>query len=168
MMTRLPVVLLLASCALCAADREFERIARAVESHYGVTRTHIPLMGVANLFVKVARPAGTSGFKLALFENLNAARGYGDMSDLEQLFDELSAGGLKPLVRVHSRHGGESTYICTGEVGKSTKMLIATFERNEATVVEVQVNIDTLMSTLAAPELASKTFGIQHQDRDRW
>lgn len=167
MRTRLVAVLLLASCALFGADREFERIVTAVESHYGVKRTHIPLMGVANLFVKVACPAGAGSFRLAIFENLNSAPGYGATADLDRFFDELSAGGLRPLLRVHSRRNGESTYICTGEAGKSTKMLIATFARNEATVIEVKVNIDTLMKTIAAPELASKTFGI-HQDRDRW
>ena len=168
MRTRLPAVLLLASWAGFGADREFDRIVTAVESRYGVKRTHIPLMGVANLFVKVARPAGASGFKLAIFENLNSARGYGDTADFDQLFDELSVGGLRPLVRVHSGRTGESTYICTGEIGKSTKMTIATFERNEATVIEVQVNIDLLMKTIAAPELVGKTFGIHHQDRDPW
>lgn len=167
MRTWLPAVLLVASCSLCAADREFDRVANAVESHYGVKRMHIPLMGVANLFVKVARPAGASSFKLAIFEDLNSARGYGETADLEQLFDDLSAGGLHPLVRVHSGRTGESTFICTGETGKSTKMLIATFGRNQATIVEAKVNIDLLMKTLAAPELASETFGM-HQDRAPW
>jgi hypothetical protein len=168
MTARLLAVLMLPSFALFGADREFDGIVKAVEAHYGVKRTHIPLMGVANLFVKVARPAGTSGFKLALFENLNSASQYGDTADLDGLFDNLSAGGLRPMIRVHSRRNGESTYICTGEIGKSTKMLIATFDRNQATVVEVQVNIDTLMKTIAAPELASTTFGIHHGDRDPW
>jgi hypothetical protein len=167
MRPRLPAVLLLASCSLFGADREFDRVVAAVESHYGVKRMHIPLMGVANLFVKVARPAGASSFKLAIFENLNSADRYGDMADLDQLFDDLSARGLRPVVRVHSRRNGESTFICTGEAGKSTKMLIATFEHNQATVIECQVNIDLLMKTIAAPELASKTFGM-HQDHDRW
>jgi hypothetical protein len=167
MRTRLLAVLLLASCALCGADREFDRIVTAVESHYGVKRMHIPLMGVANLFVKVARPAGASSFKLAIFENLNSAPRYGDTADLDQLFAGLSASGLHPVVSVHSRHNGESTYIFTGEVEKSTKMLIATFERNQATVIECKVNIETLMKTIRAPELASKTFGM-HQDLDRW
>lgn len=167
MRSRLLAVLLLASCSLFSADRDFDRVVAAVETHYGVKRMHIPLMGVANLFVKVARPAGASSFKLAIFENLNTADRYGDSGDLERLFDDLSRRGLHPVVRVHSQRSGESTFICTGEVGKSTKLLIATFERNQATVIECQVNIDLLMKTIAAPELAGKTFGV-HQDHDRW
>lgn len=158
--------ILLAPGTLFGADREFDRMVTSIESRYGVKRTHIPLMGVANLFVKVARPAGASSFKLAIFENLDSAPGYGESADLEQLFNGLSAGGLHPLVRVHLRRTGESTFIGTGEAGKSTRMLIATFQSNEATVVQVKVNTATLMKTLAAPELASKTFGV-HQDRDR-
>jgi hypothetical protein len=167
MKRRLLAVLLLASSAAVGADREFDRLVKAIESHYGVKRTHIPLMGVANLFVKVARPAGASGFKLAIFENLDSAPGYRDFADLDRFFDELSANGLRPLVRVQSRPNGESTYICTGEIGKSTRMLIATFQRNEATVIEAAVNTDLLLKTIAAPELASKTFGA-HQDHDPW
>ncbi len=165
MRTRLAALLLVTSFALCGADRDFERIVKAVESHYGVKRTHIPMMGAANLFLKVAHPAGAKSVQFALFEDLSSARGYGDTGDLDKLFDELAAGGLRPVVRVHSRNNGESTYICTGEVGKSTKMLIATFEPREATVVEVEVNIETLMKTIGSPELAGRTFGI-HRDRD--
>jgi hypothetical protein len=157
---------LLTSCTLFGADRDFDRIVTAVESHYGVKRTHIPLMGVANLFVKVAHPAGARSIKLALFENLNSAQAYGDTADLDRLFDELSAGGLRPVVRTHSRHNGESTYICTGEVGKSTKLLIATFQRNQATVIECQVDIETLLKTIGSPDLAGKAFGI-HEDSDQ-
>jgi hypothetical protein len=159
MKRRLLAVLLLASSAAVGADREFDRMVKAIESHYGVKRMHIPLMGVANLFVKVARPAGASGFKLAIFENLDSAPGYRDFADLDRFFDELSANGLRPLVRVQSRPNGE--------IGKSTRMLIATFQRNEATVIEAAVNTDLLLKTIAAPELASKTFGA-HQDHDPW
>ena len=162
MRARLLGILLLASSAAWGADREFDQIVKAIESHYGVKRMHIPLMGVANLFVKVGRPAGASGFKLAIFENLNSGSAPRDPADLERLFDDLSAGGLHPLIRVRSAHSGESTYICTGEIGKSTKMLIATFQRNEATVVEVKVNMETFIQTIASPETASKTFGVRH------
>jgi len=163
--TRLAAAGLLACCTLCGADRAFDRIVTAVESHYGVKRMHIPLMGVANLFVKVAHPAGARSVKIAIFENLNAGGRYGDPADLDSLFDDLAGEGLHPLVRTRSQRGGEATYIFTGETGKSTKMLIATFERDQATVLEAEVSVDLLMQTIAAPEAASKTFGL-HRDRD--
>jgi hypothetical protein len=125
---------------------------------------HIPLMGVANLFVKVARPAGASSVKVAIFEDLQSAPGYGDAADLDQLFDGLSASGLRPMVRVHSRHNAEATYICTEEVGKSVRMLVVTFSPNEATVVAATVDMETFVKTITSPELAGKTFGVKHGD----
>ena len=155
---------LAAATAAYGADREFDRIVSAIEHHYGVPRTHIPLMGVANLFVKVARPAGTSGFKLAVFEDLPSPSAFGDRMDLDHFMDDICRGGLHALVVTHSRRDGESTYILAGGIGKSSKLLIATFERHEATVIEVQVNLDKLLKMIGSPDEAHKMFG---QDRDR-
>lgn len=156
MRVRLLALLLAAASATYAGESEFDRIVQAIESHYGTTRTHIPLMGMANLFVKVARPAGTSGFKLAVFENLGSSPSYGRRAELDQFMRGLSGSGLHPLVRTHSRANSESTYIYAGEAGRSTKMLIATFQRNEATVIEVHVNMDTLLKMVESPKGAGK------------
>jgi len=64
---QLLALLLTALSVAYAGENEFDRIVKAVQSHYGTSPTHIPLMGMANLFVKVGRPAGTTGFKLAVF-----------------------------------------------------------------------------------------------------
>ena len=66
MRARLLAVFLAASAAAFGADREFDRLVNAVESRFGVQRAHIPLMGVANFLVKVARPEGAAGFRLAV------------------------------------------------------------------------------------------------------
>ena len=140
------------------ADWEFDHVVKAIESHYAVKRTQIPFLGVANFFVKVVRPAGASGFKLALFENLESPPGYRDQLELDRFMDRICAGGMHALVVTHSRRAGESTYILAGEIGKSTKMLIASFERHEATVVEVQVDLSTLLKTIASPDEARKIY----------
>jgi hypothetical protein len=142
-------LLVLTAGAAFGGDAEFDRILKAIESRYGTKPTHIPLMGVANFVVKVARPEGTSGFKLAVFEGLNALT-----PDFDRFMDTLSGPTLRPLVRVHSRHNAEATYIFLGPESKShksTRVLIATFARNEATVVEVQANIETLLKSLEEP-----------------
>lgn len=166
MRLRLLAVLLAASCAF-GADREFERLVKGIETHYGTRRMHIPMLGVANFVVKVASPAGASGFKLAVFQDLTSAPEYGCWADMQQLMNSLSTGSLHPLIRVRSNRSGESTYIFTGDVGKSTRMLIATFQRREATVVEVKVNMETLMKTIATPESAGKSFGVKDPWWDR-
>ena len=56
---------LMAAGTAFGGDAEFDRIVKAIESRYGTRPLHVPFLGVANLFVKVAHPGGASGFKLA-------------------------------------------------------------------------------------------------------
>ena len=149
---------LMASGAAFGGDAEFDRIVKAIESHYGTRPLHIPFLGVASFFVKVARPEGASGFKLAVFEDLKSAADPGEWRERDRFMDTLSGSNLHPLVRVHSRRNGEATYIFMGPASTSTRVLIATFERNEATVIEVKANIETLLKSLQEPEHAGRTL----------
>jgi hypothetical protein len=158
MRAQLLAVFLTLSGAAFGGDWEFEHIVKAMESRYATSRTHIPLMGVTNLFVKVARPAGASGFKLAVFEHINEPPEDGGLVELDRFMSGLCVKGLHPLVRVHSRHGAESTYIFAGDVRKTTDMLIAAFKRTEATVIEVKVNRNTLLHSLQSPDDAAGIF----------
>jgi hypothetical protein len=72
--------------------------------------------------------------------------------------EEICNGRLHPMVITRERVSGESTYILTGELGKSTDVFIATFEPHEATVIEVTVNMETVLKMLAAPENAHRMF----------
>jgi len=149
MRSRLLVMFLLMTGAAWSADWEFDRVVHAVEHQYGVGHTHIPLMGVANFFVKVARPGGATGFKLAVFENLDHDRQ--DFDDLDRFMDGISQGGMHRLLRLHSNDSGEATYIYLGGIGHTTKMLLVTFERHEATVLQVNLNFEALMRMLSDP-----------------
>jgi hypothetical protein len=160
MSVRLTALFLIAGTAAFGGDAEFDHIVKAIETHYGTQRTHIPFMGVANLFVKIKKPEGVSSFKLALFEDLKSSPGYREWADLDRFMDSLP-GELRPLVRVHSRRAEESTYIFAGPAGKSTKMLLATFESNEATVIEVKVDMDMLLKSLDDPEHAHEILGVR-------
>jgi len=142
--------------AAFGADRDFDRLVKAVETRFGTQPLHIPLMGLANFFVKVARPEGAGGFRLAVFEDLKFDADE-DGAALDRMMASASEG-LHPLVKVRSRRDHEWTYIYTGEMGKTARMLIATFERNEATVVEVQLSMDALVRALGDPAEAGKAF----------
>jgi hypothetical protein len=154
---RLLALVLAASAAAFGADRDFDRLVKAVETHLGVKRTHIPFLGVANFFVKTARPEGVAGFKLAVFEDLRPLA-WEDGRALDRIMAEASAG-LHPLVRVRSSRDREWTYIYTGDAGKITTMLIATFERNEATVMEMKLGLSAVLKALEEPRRAGKSFG---------
>jgi len=157
MRIRLLVAFLAVCSAAVAGEAEFDRVVKAIESHYGTKQTHIPFLGAADFFLKVRRPAGAGEFKLAVFENLDSSRASGDPAELDRVMSSVS--GLHPLVRVHSRRNGEATYIYADESGKSAKMLIAAFEHNQATVVQIKVDVDTLLKTVGDPEGATKSFG---------
>lgn len=155
------VCLLLAAGAAFGGDAEFNRVVKAIESRYATQRTHVPLMGVANLFVKVKHPSGVGSFKMAIFENLRSP-GQDEWRDLDRFMGSLASGKLRPLVRCHSRHGQESTYILAGPEGRSTRMLIATFERHEATVIQVKVDTKMILRAIADPERAAEAAGGKH------
>jgi hypothetical protein len=159
MRARVLAVLLMAAGAAFGGDADFDRIVKAIESHYGTHRLHIPLMGVASLLVSVARPEGATGFKLAVFEDLKSSPEYGEWKERDRFMDTVFIGEMHPLVRVHSQRGGNATYIFAEPSGKSTRVLIATFERDEATVVEVKVNMSTLLKSIEEPEAAGRTLG---------
>jgi hypothetical protein len=162
MSARLLAAFLVASGVTLIADSEFDHVVKAIEVHYGTKHTHIPFLGLANVFVKVAHPAGASEFKLAVFEDLGAIDSR-DERELDRFMHDLSSSRLHPLVRVHSHRDGESVYIYAGDEGKSTRMLIATFQRDQATVVEVKVDMNALLKWIDSPEEASSFFGRHDQ-----
>jgi hypothetical protein len=155
----------LAAGAAFGGDAEFERIVKAIESHYGTKPVHVPFMGVANFVVKVAHPEGATGIKLAVFEGLKDLKTRDDPDEWrerDRFMDTVPGKNLHPLVRTHSRHNGEATYIFLGpetKASKSTRVLIATFGRDEATVIEVKANIETLLKSLQDPEHAGRSLG---------
>jgi hypothetical protein len=149
MKPRLMVALVAISSAGWGADWEFDRVVNAIEHQYGVRHTQIPLMGVANFFVKVVRPGGATGFKLAVFEDLRSDEQ--DQEALDRFMDRIGESGLHRLLRVHSRRDGQSAYIYLGDLGRTTTMLLVTFERNEATVMQVNLNVDALLRMLNDP-----------------
>jgi len=157
------IALLIAASAAFGGDAEFDRVVKAIESHYGTQPLHIPFMGIANFFVKVKRPEGVHSVRLAIFEDLKAPSDARARQDLDAFMDKLSGPNLHPMVRVHSRRDGESTYIFMGEPAKSTRMLIATFDQSDATVIEVKADAKALLRSMEDPEHAGDDLGATHR-----
>jgi len=156
------LLLLAAICSTaCGADWEFDRVVKAIEHQYGVHRTHVPLMGVANFFVQVARPGGATGFKLAIFENLRRAGaddGDNAQRELDCSMDEIAGANLHRLMRMHSQPERESAYIYLSDSGRVTKLLLVVFDRDEATVMQVNLNVDALMRLLNDPRRGAHDY----------
>jgi hypothetical protein len=58
----------------------------------------------------------------------------------------------RPLVKVHSRRHGEWTHIYARDLAPRIKLLVATFERPEATVIEVKLHPEDMLRYLDQPE----------------
>jgi hypothetical protein len=133
------------------ADKDFEAIVHRLEAHYGTKRLHIPMMGVANFFVKVSRPEGVSDLKMAVFEDLDESR-HPSPEALEQMFGSLATEGWRPFVRVQSNKDGERVEIFSRASGKRWELLLTTLQRNEATVIQMRLSPDALAQWIADPE----------------
>ena len=149
-MRSLPI-LAIALCATAAAgDREFDAIVRAVESRYETPPARIPFFGVANFFVKVARPAGTSDLKLAVFEDLRRPM-FGEEEQFTTLVRDALGPEWHPFLRVHSRQDNQWTCMYSSSSGGAWKLLLASLQRNEATVIRLRVNPKGMMNWVEKP-----------------
>jgi hypothetical protein len=129
---------------------EFDWMVRQISRETGTRPIHIPFFGLARFVVKVGHPAGTTDLHLAVFENtgMTPAR-------FSELLDATAGPAWRPIVRVRSRKG-ESTNIYAREEGKHVRLLTATAEGAETTLVEVRVQPDKLMEVVE-----------EHRCRDR-
>jgi len=146
-------VVLVSTELASAADREFKDIVRAISDHYQTRPLRIPFFGLINAVTFVARPAGTKHIDLAVFENLR-----GRPMD-PAVLDRIVGHAWKPFVRVRSQRKGETTNIYMRPNGDDTKLLIATLQDGEATVVQLELNVEALQCWLDQPRRA-------HSERD--
>jgi len=160
-------LLLLVTAPTYGYDRGFDRLVKDIETHFGVRRTHVPLMGLANFALKVAHPAGTHSFKIAVFEDFRQSE-YGNQRSLDTFIANACRDGLQTVIVTHSRDSGESSYILAAEAGKNTRLLIATFQRNEAVVIEAIVDAEVMAKTLSSPADAHRMFRGEHTESRDW
>lgn len=157
-MRRLIALLALAAMPVLAGGNDFDSMVRSLEDHYGKKKVYIPFMGFANFIVKVARPAGTRDFKLAVFEDVDHYRHPAP----EVLDRNFVSRGWKPFVRVTSNRKHERVQIYAREVGRDHELMITTFERNEAVMVRVRVNAEGLSKWVNNPRFMHRH--ISHSD----
>lgn len=148
----IPAIVLLLS-AFCwpapGAERDFQAVVGAIEEHLGVQRTHIPMMGLAKLFVKVSAPSGVHRFELATFENLTYSL---DLTrDLHTVVSDALGESWRSMVQVQAPWRKEYTGIFVKAQGGRFVLLIATIEAQEATVVEVQLSPSQWFDWLRSP-----------------
>src|SRR5262245_39694292 len=94
-----------------AKGKGFKDVVKHIETNYGAKKVRIPFLGLANFAVKLVRPAGVKGFKLAVFEDQNFSAREGAAS-FDAVMREAYNKDWRPMVQVSSkRDGARHTFI---------------------------------------------------------
>ena len=138
-MRRLVLCLALVSLPGSLAASEFDWMVREFSRESGAKQVHIPFLGLARFVVAVGHPAGTSDFKLAVFERNDL-----ETCQFRALTDSSVGGSWKPLVRVRAA-SGEATNIYVRQEGKHLNILITSLDGGDATFVQVRLKPERLI-----------------------
>src|SRR5262245_41295725 len=137
----------------------FKDIVNHLETKYRAKKVRIPLLGLANFAVKLVRPAGVKGFKLAVFENQDFALRDGD-EPFEAVMRKAYADEWQPLVLVTSKRGGHSrVLIYSRNDGKDVQFALLALEAREAVVLEVKFHPDAAVRFLDNPKIMGISLG---------
>jgi len=164
--TYLPALVLLLGLSCRPArgvERDFQEVVGAIEMHLGVHHAHIPMMGFAKLFVKASAPSGVHGFELATFEDLRYSPD--KIRDFRNIVGDALGESWHTMVQVQAPGRREYTGIFVKGQGGQVRMMIATIEANEATVVEVHVSPSQLFGWLSNPaKMGQRASNSSHRE----
>ena len=142
-----------------AKGKGFKDVVRHIETNYGAKKVRIPMLGLANFAVKLIRPAGVKGFKLAVFEEQNFSARPG-ASSFDSVMREAYDKNWQPMVQINSKRNGNShTFIYVKYSGKDVQFALAVLEDREAVVLEVKFNPDAAARFLENPKIMGISLG---------
>ncbi|MFN0124238.1 MAG: VWA domain-containing protein [Blastocatellia bacterium] len=142
-----------------AKDKEFKAVTKHIEKNYQARRTRIPFLGLAGVAVKLIRPAGVKGFKLAIYEGRDFSPRPGELS-FKSVMSQAYTKGWTPLAQMNSKRDGSSrVYAYARPNGKDVTFAVVVFEHNEAIVAEVKVNPDKVAQFIENPRLLGISLG---------
>src|SRR5262245_912113 len=90
-----------------AKGKGFKDVVNHIETKYGAKKVRIPMLGLANFAVKLIRPAGVKGFKLAVFEERDFSALPGAAS-FDEVMREAYNRDWSPMVQISSKRNGAS------------------------------------------------------------
>jgi VWFA-related protein len=142
-----------------AKGKGFKDVVKHIETNYRAKKTRIPMLGLANFAVKLIRPAGVKGFKLAVFEDQDFSARPG-AAPFDVVMRESYNQDWQPLVRINSKRDGHSrTFIYVKPSGKDVQFALVTMEDREAVVLEVKFNPDAAARFLENPKIMGISLG---------
>jgi len=141
-------VLLQLAPAACGKDRPFDAIVRRIASRYNARP--VRFMGLASFLANRARPEGVRNMKLAVFEDIDTSQNLPG-SDFDSFLQDAVGPEFQPFVRVLSQRDGELTYVYARETGDSCELLVVNFERDEASVIQMQMKPEAMTEWFDEP-----------------
>src|SRR5262245_11697384 len=142
-----------------AKGKGFKDVVKHIETKYGAKKVRIPMLGLANFAVKLIRPAGVKGFKLAVFEDQDFSARPGAAS-FDAVMREAYNKDWQPMVQINSKRDGLShTFIYVKNSGKDVQFALAVLEDREAVVLEVKFNPDAAARFLENPKIMGISLG---------
>lgn len=136
-----------------AQEKGFDGIVEHLEKNYGAQRTKIPLLGVANFFVKIIRPAGVKSFKLAVFEEFHNSP-FAAANRFDSDMHKLMPKDWKPFMRVSSKGGNrEQVMMYVKPSGKDLELMMVVLEPSEAVVMQVKLNPEAVNKFMNNPQI---------------
>ncbi|HEY8462042.1 MAG TPA: VWA domain-containing protein [Blastocatellia bacterium] len=146
-----------------AKGKGFKDVVKHIEKNYGAKKVRIPFLGLANFAIKLVRPAGVKGFKLAVFEDRNFSDRLKDgpgVASFDAVMREAYNEDWQPMVQVSSKRNGAShTFIYVNSSGKDVQFALAVLEDREAVVLEVKFNPDAAARFLENPKIMGVSLG---------
>ncbi|MBO0856908.1 MAG: VWA domain-containing protein [Chloracidobacterium sp.] len=137
----------------------FKDVVKQIETHYGAKKVRIPMLGLANFAVKLIRPAGVKGFKLAVFEDRNFSARPG-ASSFDDVMRDAYDKNWRPMIQISSKRDGAShTFIYVNSSGKDVQFAVAVLEDREAVVLEARFNPDAAARFLENPKIMGVSLG---------
>jgi Ca-activated chloride channel homolog len=142
-----------------AKGKGFKDVVKHIERNYGAKKVRIPFLGLANFAIKLIRPAGVKGFKLAVFEDQNfSARP--ETASFDSVMREAYNKDWRPMVQINSKRNGNShTFIYVKYSGKDVQFALAVLEDREAVLLEVKFNPDAAARFLENPKIMGISLG---------
>lgn len=144
-----------------AKDKDYDAIINHLQKNYQAKKVKIPFMWLARFAVRIVKPAGVRSFSFTMFENLKFSNNTLDDEMKFAMTNSLSPEWL-PILRVRSRTG-EQVYAYLRESGKNIRMMLVTFNQDQATVIKATFNPDKLAEFINNP----KIFGISIGDNEK-
>ena len=150
----LAVVVTQAAAVRAEAD-SFGAIVRSLESQDDVEVTTPPMMWLARLVVKAARPEGVMDVRLVTLEGRGLSRVASDES-FNKLLQRVTDQGWSPLVRVRSRKSGELTAVHVREHRGRLSLLVVALSRGDGAIIEATVKPETFARWIEEPRLIAR------------